>query len=205
MVTVATFVNAGTGDGASLRSEEEVSVFVRRILASVVGLACVALLSSCALLPPGTTGNEQQQADAAMHHIADALKDHDAAALKKLFSTTAREKATDLDGGVKYLFSVFPSGLKTWTIEDGAPGSAEEQSGGKQTEELFATYKGSADGKEYDLYFTDFTVNQTNDIGIYSLGVVPHNPNGDFTASGKRTPFGAWKATFTPGVYVPKK
>ena len=45
-----------------------------------------------------------------MKLIADAAQNHDAAALKKLFSQRARQKAADLDGGLKYFLSAYPSG-----------------------------------------------------------------------------------------------
>ena len=94
---------------------------MRRFLGAGVALVCVTLLSSCALLPfgpPGTiTDDSKQQSDVEMQHIADAVKNHDAAALKRLFSRTAREKATDLDRGLKYFLSIFPSGKMTWKSE----------------------------------------------------------------------------------------
>ena len=91
---------------------------VRRVLGAAVALVFVGVLSSCALLPTGWPGpdsdNAQQKADVQMRHIASAVKSHDAAALKKLFSARAREKATDLDSGLDYFLSVFPSGRMTW-------------------------------------------------------------------------------------------
>ena len=187
---------------------------MRRGLGLGVGLACVALLSSCALLPPGSSGDEQQQADTQMQHIADAVKSHDSAALKKLFSPVARGKAVDLDAGLKYFLSVFPSGRMTWKIENGAPGSADENEHG-YTEEIYASYKVSADGKEYELYFADLTANthDANNVGLYALGVTPYSAE-RFTASGAAKPFYVWTGSFQlddnnlvkgdPGVYVPK-
>jgi len=75
-------------------------VSVIRIFGVGVALGCTVLLSSCSLLPglPGTIVDDSgRQAEVQMQHIADAVKNHDAAELKKLFSTDAREKATDLD------------------------------------------------------------------------------------------------------------
>jgi hypothetical protein len=190
-------------------------VLVRRVLAAVVGLVCVGLLSSCALLPPGSSGDEQQHAEIQMRHIADAVKSHDSAALKTLFSPTAREKATDLDGGLKYFLSVFPAGLKSWTIENGAPGSAEENEGGYR-EELYAFYKVLANGKTYTVYFADLTVNSNDpkNIGIYALAVGPYNANPATSPTAASDAFYVWagshqlengKLTGTPGVYVPQK
>ncbi len=188
---------------------------MRRVLGLGVGLACVALLSSCALLPPGSSGNEQQQADTQMQHIADAAKNHDAAALKALFSARAREKAIDLDGGLTYFLSAFPSGHVTWKIEGGAPGAAEVNEHG-YTEEVYANYEVSANGKKFDLYFADLTVNANDpkNVGLYALGVTPHTAH-PFTASGGKKPFDLWASQFElddnnvvkgdPGVYIPKK
>ena len=195
-------------------------MLMRRVLSAGVVLVCIALLSSCSLLPPGPGGafvnDPSKQADAQMQRIADAVKDHDAAALKKLFSKTAREKATNLDSGLKYFLSVFPSGLKSWTEPDGAPGQTGNYDGGKRTVVLFGNYKVAANGKKYELYFADYTVNQVDDpnnVGIYALGVVPSRDSG-YTASGAKKPFNAWASQFgiknhtatgDPGVYVPQK
>ncbi|HEX4402065.1 MAG TPA: DUF5104 domain-containing protein [Galbitalea sp.] len=123
-----------------------------------------------------------------MQRIADAAKDHDAAALKKLFSTTAREKATGLDDGLKYFLSVFPSGFKSWTgPEDGGPGETDENEGGNQIRELRPFYKVSANGRTYELYFADYTANQ---VGPDNLGL---------------SAFEDHKATGTSDVYVPQK
>jgi hypothetical protein len=190
-------------------------VLVRRVVGVVVALACVALLASCSLVPPGSAGGEGQHADLQMQHIADAVKSHDAAALKKLFSPRAREKATDLDSGLAYFLSVLPSGRMTWKMENGAPGSSEVNHDG-YTEEVFANYIVSTSGRKYELYFADLTVN-TNDpknVGIYALGVEPYTAD-KFTASGAPKPFYVWTGQFdvddnnvvtgTPGVYVPQK
>ena len=103
---------------APIRFGEEVGVSLRRVLGAVVALVIVGLLSSCSFLPqlPPVPGddNPEQESSVEMQHIADGVKDHDAAALKKLFSRTARENAIDLDGGLKYFLSFFPSGKMTW-------------------------------------------------------------------------------------------
>jgi hypothetical protein len=191
-------------------------VVMRRVCGSaVVALVCVGLLSSCGLLP--SSDPSLQQSDHEMQHIADAVKHHDAAALKKLFSPVARAKATGLDAGLKYFLSVFPSGFKSWSDPEGGPGETDEYAYGKQTVLLFGNYKVSANGKNYDLYFADYSVNQVDDpnnVGLYALGVAPYNAHGytDPTASSKA--FDTWasqfgidnhKATGEPGVYIPQK
>jgi len=155
-------------------------VLKRRVLGAVVGLACVALLSSCALLPdvPSVGDDDTGQKDnVVMQHIADAVKDHDAAALKNLFSPRAREKATDLDGGLKYFLSVFPSGKMTWKVEDGGPSGAGDNEIISHTWESFAFYEVFANGKKYDLYFANFTTDTAHPdyLGIYALGVAPYS------------------------------
>ena len=159
--------------------------------------------------------DSKQLSDVQMPRIADAVKNHDAAALKGLFSPLAREKATDLDSGVNYFLSVFPSGRMTWKLEGISAGGI--NAGGKKTDEVFATYEVFADGKKYDLYFADYAVNEvgdSNNIGLYALAVAPHNahPYTKPTASSKA--FNAWASQFenvngeisgNPGVYVPQK
>jgi hypothetical protein len=192
-------------------------MFITRALGGVVALSCVGLLSSCAFLPDpvgASLDNEDQQVNVEMQHIADAVKHHDAAALTKLFSQTAREKATDLDAGLKYFLSVFPSGRVTWTsLGNGGTGDDED---GKQTTVVFAFYKVPANGKTYEVYFADYTVNQVDDphnVGIYALGVALYNPHPSTAPTPASNAFYKWtsqfeivdhKATGTPGVYIPK-
>ncbi|MEO6116165.1 MAG: DUF5104 domain-containing protein [Pseudolysinimonas sp.] len=189
---------------------------MRRLLGALTALVCVALLSACSLLPspPGSIGGEERAASAQMQHIADAVKSHDAAALKKLFSPRARENATDLDGGLTYFLSAFPSGPVTWKTQ----GTGD--SGGnvflKRITELFGNYEVSAAGKKYELYFAYFSINDfhPDEVGMYALGVVPAADDG-YTESGEKMPFTKWASQFdidektntatgNPGVYVPQ-
>jgi hypothetical protein len=82
-------------------------MLVRRALG--LGVRCA---SSFSLLPFGLD-DSSKQADVEMQRIADAVKDHDAGALRKLFSTAASENATRFDSGLKYFLSVFPTGRMT--------------------------------------------------------------------------------------------
>ena len=189
----------------------------RKILGAILALACVALLSSCSLLPSIPVTNpfdSSEQPDAVMKQIASAVKHHDAAALKKLFSSRAREKASDLDGGLKYFLSFFPTGKMTWKYGDYS--DAEDGAYGKKTVEMHVDYTVFSNGKKYDVYFADFPINQVDDpknVGIYALGVAPYTAN-KATASGATKPYYVWtgsfqlvngEATGIPGVYIPQK
>ena len=187
----------------------------RRLLGAVMVLMCVGLLSSCSLLPSlhgGFFDTDEQVAAAQMQHIADAVKNHDAAALKKLFSQRAREKATDLDAGLTYFLSAFPSGPVTWKTQ--GTGMTGYNDFPKRATELFGNYDVSANGKTYSLYFDYFSVNDfhPDDVGIYALGIVPVADDG-YTASGAKMPFNEWASQFDmgegdaigkPGVYIPR-
>ena len=192
---------------------------MRRVVNAVVALGCVALLSSCSLLPIPIPGNDdsKRQADFQMQHIADAVKDHDAAALKNLFSPGARAKATNLGSGIAYFLSIFPSGRMTWKIENGGPGGTGLSKPPKKVLESFAYYTVNANGKEYELVFADVTTDtfHPDNVGIYALGVARNDPLAEWTASGDPTPFYDWIDMFgidnlgdtigDPGVFVPEK
>jgi hypothetical protein len=158
-----------------------------------------------------------------MQNIADAVKNHDAAALEKLFSPRAREKATDLDNGVKYFLSVFPSGQMTWKLEgsltwkmqDNIPACSAGGGYANATEELCPTYKVSVNGKEYAVDFIEFSVDQpdTDNVGLYALGVAQYTANSG-TAPAPPKQFSVWAKSYlldnngkisgTPGVYIPQ-
>jgi hypothetical protein len=189
---------------------------MRRVFGVVVALVCVVLLSSCSLLPklsPAGGGDDtEQESNVELQHIADAVKDHDVAALERLFSPAAREKATDLDSGVKYFLSFFPSGRMKILELEGDSSTGDYNHG---AEAIYPQYVVSADGKKYDLFFAFFSVNSfdPHNVGIYALGITPHSAN-RLTASGAPKPFYVWSGAFdngkfkdpgTPGVYVPPK
>jgi hypothetical protein len=188
------------------------AVMMRRVLgACVVALACVGLLSSCAILP---AADPTSTADAQMRHIADDVKRHDAGALEALFSKSARAKAPDLDGGVEKFLSFFPSGFTSWSDPDGTPGESDESDGdGKLTVLLDGFYKVHANGKTYDLYFADFAVNtwHPDSAGLYALGVAPYNAHPTTKPTAASNAFFDWagqyeiksgEATGIPSVYV---
>jgi len=184
---------------------------VKRLLSAVTVIGSVCLLASCSLLP-SLPHDEDEKATAQMQRIADAVKDHDATALKSLFSSRAREKAVDLDNGLEYFLSVFPSGKMSWKLY--SFDSSTSTGFLKETEETFSLYKVSAEGKKYYLFIADYPVNQVDDpqnVGIYALGVTPYttqvkNPDGT------DKPFFSWEGSFRvnppapsgdPGIYVP--
>jgi len=188
---------------------------MKRILGALLSLAIIGLLSSCSVIPRPAVplyDDSGEQAKAQMRLIEDAIKNHDADALKALFSPFAREQATDLDGGLDYFLSTFDSGLITWG--NAGIGSTSETEGFKETTVLFCNFTLVADGKKYELYFASYPVNEIVDprnVGIYALGVTPYEED-KYTASGEPKPFYQWVRQFklkdhvslgTPGVYIP--
>lgn len=182
---------------------------MRRFLLGMVALVCAVLLTSCALVPFGLGVGDDQQADAQMEKIAAAVNSHDAGALEALFSKRALEKAAKIDAGLDYFLSLFPKGGLTWKRDGvGSEGATEH---GKRTELLQANYTVSAGGKDYFLFFADFTVNDVYDpdnVGIYGLGVTPRT---DDRNSGTTEPFSWWASSIEadesnavgyPGVWV---
>ena len=188
---------------------------MKRILGALLSLAIIGLLSACSVIPQPAVpllDDSGEQAKAQMRLIEGAIKNHDADALKALFSPFAREQATDLDGGLDYFLSTFDSGLITWG--NAGIGSTSETEGFKETTVLFCNFTLVADSKKYELYFAYYPVNEIVDrrnVGIYALGVAPYEEL-KYTASGEPKPFYQWARQFKlkdhvslghPGVYVP--
>jgi hypothetical protein len=155
-------------NGDAAFQEEEEAGSMRRVLSVLVALVCVVVLSSCALLPGHLFETDEHRAAAQMKVIAAAINSHDAAALKAMFSPRAVQQATDLDTRLNTLLATFPNGL-TWGL-DSVPFSSDHQT------DLFYVYvKVSADGKDYMLFFADYTrdVTHPDNVGIYALGITP--------------------------------
>ena len=207
---------------------------MRGIRSGVVALVCVVLLSSCALVPFGPpdaseTPEPSESADALyvdpgqkmtdrMQQIVAAVNDHDAPALKAMFSTPALERAPDIDAGLDYLLSLFPDGGLTsnWWV---GPAAERQYKDEKLTELLLVEYNVSAGGQDYSLFFADFTVNEVidpNNVGLYALGITPwpEDHHSWIVESPSREPFFIWAESIHadgsdengyPGVYVPGK
>jgi hypothetical protein len=196
---------------------------MKRVLFGALALLCAVALASCGLVPaesPDTLYvDTEDKAKARMQQIADAVKHHDATALKAMYSPRALEEATDIDEGLDYFLSLFPNGFQ-WQSWNGT--AAERQyKDGKLTEVLLEEFKVSADGHEYGFFIADFTVNEVIDpenVGLYALGVTPWPENHDSwirsDLSGPTKPFYLWAraihadegdASGYPGVYVPGK
>lgn len=182
---------------------------MRKLMAVALALVCAVALSSCALLPIFQSDNAQ--ADAQMERIAAALENGDQEALTALFSTTASNEATDLDDGLDYLLSFFSEGDLTWK-RNTSVGAESENDHEVRTELLQTFYKVTAGGKDYWLFFADFTVNDLVDpenVGIYALGVIPWT---DDVHSDAAEPFFIWANAIHirqndpagyPGIYMP--
>ena len=186
---------------------------MKRVLGAVVALACVALLSSCSLLPGNVDPGPKD--DGVMQGIADAVKHHDVTALEKLFSPGARAKATDLDSGLEYFLSFFPSGRVTWDIAGGDSGGPQQFDGPNTSVVSLADYKVYTGGKTYDLSFFNVTTDtvQPDYVGVYGLALVPYTTN-PYAEDGAPKPVNLWFSQFgmndytytptgTPGVYRP--
>lgn len=159
---------------------------------------------------PGIYTSPYRIADARMEQIAEALNTHNAAALKAMFATDVLEQAPQIDEGLDYLLSLFPSGGITWTKDLAATipvqGFTYTQAG-KTVESVQGNYRLSVDGHEYWLFFSDTTVNENNpgDVGLENLGVTPWVDERTSEMSGPAGQFWHWtNEDRYPGIYVPE-
>jgi hypothetical protein len=184
---------------------------MRKLMSAMAALVCVVVLSSCSLVPfghgSGVFDGDLAKADARMKQIGAAINSHDAAALKAVFSKRAIEKAIALDARLDQLLSMFPDGV-TWERSSiNAKGGIDGQ---KKTLIMQAHFLVSAGGKDYLLFFADFTENEIDpdNVGVYGLGVTPDTGNQD---AGTEEPFYWWTGAIQydesdpdgyPGVFV---
>ena len=198
------------------------------MIAAAFALLGTGMLSSCSLVPTeisgtttpkssnvgtGTYVDDQQESDAIMRRLADAVNHHDAPALQSLFSPVA-QMSPNFNDRLATILSLFPAGGMSWR-RDGNNAAGDGYRFDKQySEELFSLYTLSDSGNKYELYFADFTIHGNDPaeyLGIYALGVTPFEAD-PYTASGAKKPFYSWasqfgnwqgKTTGTPGVYLP--
>lgn len=177
----------------------------------IVSLATVVLLSSCvfnpfSLLPP----DEDQLSRDRMAQIVDAVNSQDAAALRGMFTEYAlAEYSTEIDDGVDYLLSLFPDGDVVWQEEQGGSRLSKRVDHGRKTVVGWSNYYVSSGGKDFQLFFADFTENTIDpeNVGIYAMGAVPRGEAEDlaleaaFYSWGGSFDVGA-RASSPPGVFI---
>jgi hypothetical protein len=205
-----------------------------KLLCGLVTLSIAVLLSSCALVPFGAADSPASSASSEsattlyvdpvqkvrdrIKQIVEAVNHHDAAALKAMFSTRALDEAADIDARLGYLLSLFPDGGLTsnWGV---GPAAERQYKDGMVTEVLLVEYNVSAGGRDYSLFFADFTANELIDpdnVGLYALGVTPwpDDHHSWIVEAPSVDPFFIWAESIHadesdkngyPGVYVPEK
>ena len=93
------------------------------------------------------------------------------------------------------------------------PTADESDGDGKLTILLDGEYKVHANGKTYELSFTDYAVNtwHPDSVGLYALGVAPYNPHPGTKPTAASNALSAWanqyqikngEGTGIPSVYV---
>lgn len=179
----------------------------RLVFAAAVGLACMALLSSCTFFASGPGGigvqlaNSNTEADGEMQLILNDAKHHDAAALKALFSKAARARATDLDSGINDFLDFFPTGFKSLGEPAGGPGEEDTNDNGSHTQKLICAYKVSVKDVKYELYFLYYPVNEVDDtqnVGLWAIGVEPWYSTSVVThPNATNTAFETWASGFS--------
>lgn len=192
---------------------------MRRFAFLVVAVVGIVLLASCSFNPlRWLTTDDRQLAQDRMAQIVEALNEQDAVAIKDMFTDYARaEYSAEIDDGLAYMLSLFPGGDVVWEDPEGGPGHSEWKRDGMTTILLPSLYRVSSGGKDYWLYFAEFTVNENDldNVGVYGMGVAPRAPGSGPAApgSGPEGVFFAWRDSLVnsydvadngpPGVYVP--
>lgn len=160
--------------------------------------------------PPGIfIPDDGQLTHQTMARIMTALNNHDAAALKGMFTESARTKhSAYIDNGLKQLFSYFPHGDIVWDQDHGGSGVDRRIKGDKKTVFLPSFYRITSGGVDYRFFFADFAENTIDptEVGIYAMGVVPTAAARQDVPEAELYP---WAKSFDvaasgpPGIFVP--
>ena len=114
--------------------------------------------------------SEDEQSDAMMQSIMDALEAQDAEALKGLFSPYALEHAENLDEKIEELMEFYPG----YEVFDGDPISKQGAHYGVITLTLIGNYTIENDTQEYQMCFVTCPRNdeEPDKIGLYLVQVM---------------------------------
>jgi uncharacterized protein (DUF2249 family) len=147
-------------------------------LASAVGVLAVALLLSSCSLFSRLFESDRDLARDRIDAIVDALDDHDASALKAMFTDYARtEYSAELDAGIDRLLLLFPEGEVDWGEESSlAGGSSKVSSYGSRAKMVYSWQTVESGGETFRINISEFTVNDFDpeNVGLWELSIVPH-------------------------------
>jgi hypothetical protein len=136
--------------------------------------------------PPGVyipDYDHVELADRMMEEIVEVdLKIQDPLGLRQKFTQYAQaEFATAIDEEIDEFFALFPDGDIVWEPLIDEPEVRIAADGENETVLLLPVYRVSADGKDYWLFFADYTVNtiDPDNLGLYAIGVAPRTASGD--------------------------
>lgn len=136
--------------------------------------------------PPGVyipDYDNVELADRMMEEIVeDDLNIQDPLGLRQKFTEYAQARyAEQLVDEVDELFALFPDGDIVWEPLTAEPDVRVAADGGNETILLLPFYRVSSGGRDYWLFFADFTVNtiDPDNLGLYAIAVAPRTESGD--------------------------
>ena len=135
--------------------------------------------------------------------VSDDLNIQDNVGLQERFTDYAiAQHPAAIDNEVDELFRLFPDGDIVWDPLSEEPNVRVATDGDDETILLLPVYRVSSGGKDYWLFFADFTVNtiDPDNMGLYALGVAPRTESGD---SPQEQALFAWADTFDVAASTP--
>jgi hypothetical protein len=142
--------------------------------------------------------------DRMMEKVVEDLTAQDVSGLRvEVFSEYAQtEHAAALDDEIDALYAFVPSGDLTWRLSDEPLVVREKVEDDDEAILLLPVYEVSSGGKDYWLFFADFTVNtiDPDNLGLYAVGVAPRTESGD---SPQEQALFAWAETFDVDATTP--
>jgi hypothetical protein len=149
--------------------------------------------------------------DLTMARIVEDVTSQDVSGLRvEVFSEYAQtEHAAALDHEIDALYAFVSSEDVTWRLRDEPLVVREKVEGDDEAILLLPIYEVTSAGKDYWLFFADFTVNtiDPNNLGLYAVGVAARTETGD---SSQEQALFAWAdkfdvdATTPPGILIPQ-
>jgi hypothetical protein len=142
--------------------------------------------------------------DLTMEKVVEDVTAQDVSGLRvEVFSEYAQtEHAAALDDEIDALYSFVSSEDLTWQLRDEPLAVREKVEGDDEAILLLPIYEVTSGGKDYWLFFADFTVNTIDptNLGLYAVGVAARTPSGD---SPEEQALFAWADTFDVDASTP--
>lgn len=181
---------------------------MKKFIISSVLIFSILLFSACSIGGSRTNmlnkDNDEENANARLEEVIEALNNQDKDTLKGLFSKKALDEVDNFDDSTDYLFDFFQGEANSWE-KSGGPTVFESNSHGHKTKEVSSYYYVNTDKQKYFFLLRDYPVDtdHPDNVGLYMLLVVRAEDEEKIWDKSQKIIYDGNKKISHFGIYIP--